>query len=288
MKLRDWGAFFLLSLLWGSSFLWIKIAVQEIGPFTLVAFRLLFAGLSMLVVVAVRRPALPPNRRQWLYLALVGLMNTAIPFVLISWGQQFIDSGVASVLNGTVPLFAMLIGHFVLADERVSWAASIGLLGGFSGVVLLVGGNGGGAESGNRLLGQLAVLAASVAYGASSVFVRKYLRGVAPTLQAFMTVAVADAAVWIAAFLVESPFQPPVLPLTWFALVWLGLLGSSLAYMLYYHLIQTIGATRTTMVTYVLPVVGVALGVVFLQELLSLQIVAGTGLILAGVYMVNR
>ncbi len=93
MKLRTWLAFILLGLVWGSSFLWIKIAVQEIGPFTLVAYRLLFGALGLLVYVAIQRPALPADRRMWLAMALLGLTNTAVPFVLISWGEQFIELG---------------------------------------------------------------------------------------------------------------------------------------------------------------------------------------------------
>jgi hypothetical protein len=106
LKIKDWLAFILLGLAWGSSFLWIKIAVQEVDPFTLVAFRLLFGILGLLAVVAINRPAWPKDRRLWLALALLGLTNTAIPFVLISWGELYIDSAVAALFYASSPVFA--------------------------------------------------------------------------------------------------------------------------------------------------------------------------------------
>ncbi len=288
MKLRAWLAFLLLGLVWGSSFFWIKIAVQEIGPFTLVAYRLLFGALGLILVVALRRPPLPPARRLWLAMAVMGLANTAIPFVLISWGEQYIDSGVASILNSTVPLFTMLIAHLFLVDERITWLKFSGLLAGFGGVVLLFSRDIAGSEGINSLLGQAAVLVAAMMYGGSSVFARRVLRPVSPILQAFVTVTVADLMVWVAVPLVEFPLELPAGALVWTSIIWLGILGSCVAYLLYFYLIQEIGSTRTTLVTYLLPVFGVALGVIFLGERLNLQLVFGTILVVAGVWLVNR
>lgn len=288
MKPREWVAFLVLGLTWGSSFLWIKIAVQEVGPFTLVAFRLLFGALGLLAVVLTRRPRLPANRQLWLAMVVLGVTNTAVPFVLISWGEQFIDSGVASILNATVPLFTMLIAHFFLHDERITRMRAFGLVVGFAGILVLFGREPGAQGAGSsRLLGELAGLAAAVSYAGSSVFARRVLRNVSPLLQATVTVAVADGLVWLAVPLVESPFRAPSTPLTWFALAWLGLLGSCLAYVLYYFLIQNVGSTRTTMVTYLLPVIGVALGVVFLGEQLSARLALGTALVIAGIWVVT-
>jgi drug/metabolite transporter (DMT)-like permease len=288
LKLRAWLAFILLGLVWGSSFFWIKIAVQEIGPFTLVAYRLLFGALGLLGFVAFQRPALPASRRLWLAMALLGLTNTAVPFVLISWGEQYIDSGVASILNSTVPLFTMLIAHLFLLDERMSWMKLLGLAVGFGGVVLLFSQDMAGGLAVNSLLGQAAVLVAALMYAGSSVFARRVLRQVSPILQAFVTVTVADVLVWFATPLVESPLEVPSGGPVWIAIIWLGILGSCVAYLLYYYLIQEIGSTRTTLVTYVLPVVGITLGVIFLGEQLNLQLAAGTILVVAGVWVVNR
>ncbi len=288
VKQREWLLFGLLGLVWGSSFLWIKIAVQEIGPVTLVAFRLLLGLVGLLAVVAARRPPLPSGRHTWATLGLLGLTNTALPFILISWGEQFIDSAVASILNGTVPLFTLVIAHLSLHDDRITPARLLGLLTGFAGVVVLVRRDLGPQALGGSLLGQLAVLAAAVSYAGSSVLARRNLRQVDPIMQAFIPLIAADAAAWLAIPWLEAPFHPPRLPLTWLALVWLGLLGSCLAYLLYFHLLHALGPTRATMVTYVFPVVGLILGVVFLGERADWHLVVGAALVAASIAVVNR
>ena len=288
MKLKEWTAFLLLAVAWGSSFLFIKIGLQEIGPFTLVGYRLLFGALGLLVVVFFRRPPRPVSRQVWLALGIMGVVNTALPFVLISWGQQFIDSGVASILNGTVPLWAMLIGHFALSDERMNWRREGGILTGVLGVILLVSGELGAGTATNAVLGQAAVLLSAVAYGGSSVFARLALREVSPIYQAFTTILVADVLVWLGVFVVEAPLAVPQLPLTWISVIWLGLLGSCLAYLLYFYLIQAVGPTRASMVTYLIPVLGVALGVTFLDERITFQLIGGSLLVGLGVWIVNR
>src|SRR4030065_768402 len=138
MRVREWGAFVLLGLLWGSSFRWIKIAVAEIGPFLLVARLLLFGLLGLSVIMLFRRQAIPRERRTLLAFLVMGGFNTALPFTLISWGETQIDSALASILNGTVPLFTIVIAHFWLQDEKINLPRSAGLLVGFVGVVVLV------------------------------------------------------------------------------------------------------------------------------------------------------
>jgi drug/metabolite transporter (DMT)-like permease len=287
MKSKDWIAFGLLGLIWGSSFLWIKVAVAEIGPFTLVGWRLLVGLVALAAVVAVRRPALPRDRRTLAALALLGITNTALPFALISWGEQSIDSAVASILNGTVPLFAMVIAHFGLRDDRMTVPRVVGLVTGFIGVVLLMSRDIGPGGVQHGVLGQVAVLVAAVLYAGSSVFARRNLRDVTPVVQAFLPLIAADAFVWTGAFLTESDGLVPRLGNTWFALVWLGLLGSCVAYLLYFGLLQSVGPTRATVVTYVFPVVGVVLGVLFLGERLDAYLGVGAALVVGGIAAVN-
>ncbi|MBI3660212.1 DMT family transporter [Candidatus Acetothermia bacterium] len=288
MKLKDWVTFIALGLVWGSSYYWIKVAVHELGPYTLVAFRLLFGTLGLLVVLFWHRPALPRDRRTWLILALIGIIHTWVPFVLISWSEQYIDSGMASILNSTVPLFTLVIARFFLQDERLERGQIVGLLIGFAGVIVLMSHDVGYKLELTYLLGKAAVLVAAVAYAGSSVFIRKMLRPVSPIVQAAASVAVANGLAWTAIPWTETPFRVPVLSETWLALAWLGLLGSCVAYLLYFYLIHAVGPTRTTMVTYVMPVVGIALGVYFMQELLSWSIAVGAVLTGLGVYVVNR
>jgi drug/metabolite transporter (DMT)-like permease len=287
LKTKDWAAFIALSLAWGSSFLWIKIGLQELGPITLVALRLLFGILGLLVVVAYNRPKFPDNRRLWGALAILGIIQTALPFLLITWGQQFIDSAVAAILNSTVPLFTMLLAHWYLQDDRLTLQRVIALLIGFFGVVvLLVRDLDGGTQS--SLLGQAAVLVAAICYAFSAVFARRNAKGVSPIVQAFVPLLVADALMWALVPLFESPLVLPSLPISWLAILWLGLIGSCIAYLLYYYLLHAIGPTRTTMVTYTFPVVGVALGVIFLNETLDINLLLGAVLVVTSIVIVNR
>lgn len=287
MKPREWAVFVALGLIWGSSFLWIKVAVQEVDAFTLVGWRLLFGTLGMVAVIALRRPPFPRNGRTWVALAVLGIINTALPFVLISWGEKSIDSAVAAVLNSTVPLFTLVIAHLFLHDERITWRKVVGLLIGFAGVLALMARDLEleGMQAG--VLGQAAVLVAALSYASASVFARRTMREISPLVQAFVPMAFADAIVWTAATQVGEPGRLPALPITWVALLWLGLLGSCVAYVLYYSLLHSVGATRAVMVTYIFPVVGVALGVLFLNELADWHLLVGGILVVASIAVVN-
>jgi drug/metabolite transporter (DMT)-like permease len=289
MKLRDWIEFTLLGLLWGSSFLWIKIGVQEIGPFVLVAVRLLIGGAALGAVLAVRRQALPGREGPWGPLLFLGIINTALPFVLISWGEKTVDSAVASVINSTVPLFVLLLAHFFLRDEPFSFTRLLGLGVGFVGVVVLAARQtaAAGADPAGWT-GYLAILLGALCYAISAVYVRRNLKGVSSHVQAFVPLISADAAVWLGAATVEAPIRLPALPATWVAVTWLGLLGSCAAYLLYFRLIHNIGATRTSVVVYVIALVGVALGVVVLGEKLDWRLAVGTVCVIAAAAIVNR
>ena len=295
MKLKEWSAFALLGLVWGSSFMWIKIAVQEIGPFTLVAFRLLFGLVGLLVIMRLQKQSFPRDRRVLLAYLFMGAFNTAIPFTLISWGETRIDSGLASILNGTVPLFTIVIAHFWLHDEKITLPRIAGLLVGFVGVVVLVSRDIGPQGLVGNLWGQVAVIGGSVCYAVAITFSRKHLRNQPPVLQSTMILLVADALLWLTVPIVrrvapgiESPLHViPVLPLTWFAIAWLGLLGSCLAYLLFFYLINSWGPTRASLVTYVFPVIGLVLGIIFLKEVVDWQLVVGPLLVVAGILVVN-
>src|SRR3989304_979136 len=293
MKTKDWLAFITLSLAWGSSFFWIKIAVQDIGPFMLVALRVLFGILGLVLVMLIRRPTRPSNWRTWRSLLILGLTNTALPFVLISWAEQYIDSAVAAILNSSVPLFTMLIAHFVLTDDRMTRQRVFGLLVGFLGVIVLTLRDLSGDVRLN-LLAQAAMLLAVLFYAGSSVFIRRNTQGISPIVQALVPLLAADAFIWAGALFAESPIRLPAMGLTWFSLIWLGLVGAWLAYLLYYYLVHSIGPPRATMVTYTFPIVGIGLGVLVLPllgypaEALDLNLIIGTVLILGSLFLVNR
>ena len=285
MRTKDWVIFLLLGGIWSSSFLWIKIAVQEVGPITLVAFRALFGLLFGIAVILVGRTSVRLSITEWKPLLILGITNVAIPFFLISWGEKTIDSAVAAILDATVPLFAIVIAHVVLHDDRITLPKILGLLIGFAGVVVLMSRDL-GAPSGS-LLGQAAVVLASVFYAGSSVYARVSTENTHGILRSAGPLVSATAVMWLAAPTLESPLHIPGQPITWIALLWLGILGSGVAFVMAYYLIHAIGPTRTTMVTYLFPLGGVILGVGFLGEELTWQLVAGAFLIIASLAVAN-
>lgn len=285
LKAKDWFIFILLGGIWSSSFLWIKIAVQEVGPLTLVAFRVLFGLIFGVLAIVVTRGAWPRDFKIWRPLLILGITNVAIPFFLISWGEQTIDSAVAAILDATVPLFAIVIAHLALHDDKMTLPKVLGLLLGFLGVVVLMSEDIG--TSPGSLLGQGAVVLASVFYAGSSVYARKSTEDAPGIVRSVGPLISSSAVMWIAAPIVEAPLRVPQLPNTWIALLWLGILGSGFAFILSYYLIHSIGPTRTTMVTYLFPLGGVILGVGFLGEHLTWQLVAGALLIIASLAVAN-
>ena len=288
MRIKEWAVFIALGLIWGTSFLWIKIALAETGPFTLVGFRLLFGFAGLLVVLAIQRPRLPRDRRTLLAFAFMGLFNTALPFILITWGETRIPSSLASILNGSVPLFTIVIAHFWLHDEKITAARLGGLVVGFIGIVVLVSGDLTPDNIHSDIWGQLAVVAASIAYAVAITFSRRHLRGQPPVLQTGMVLLIADSIIWASALAgAERPLQLPHSFLPWFAIVWLGLLGTCLAYLLFFWLINAVGPTRASLVTYVFPVVGLVLGILILHEAADWRLLAGSALIVGGIAVVN-
>jgi drug/metabolite transporter (DMT)-like permease len=286
MKSRHWLAFIILGVIWSASFLWIKIAIREMGPFTLVGYRVLFGALAGIVISLVFRSAWPHDRAAWITLIILGLTSTAIPFVLISWGEQTIDSAVASILNASVPLFTILMAHFMLKDDRMTLQRVLGLLAGFSGVVILLSKD---LQPGqhNSIIGQVAVVLAAAFYAGSTIYARKRTENVPGVLRGIIPLISASVIMWVLIPFVEAPVHMPSLPITWVALLWLGVLGSGVALILWYYLLHEIGPTRATLVTYVFPMGGVILGVVFLKESVTWQLFVGALMIVASIVVVN-
>lgn len=287
MKPKDWAAFILLGLVWGTSFLWIKIAVKEIGPLLLVSLRLLIGILGLLIYVAWTKPKIPFDRQTWFQLTILGLINNAIPYLLISWGEIYIDSAVAAILNSTAPLFTMILAHYLLTDDPMTGKRVIALLIGFAGIVVLMERDLHGALD-RGVLGQLAVLTAAVFYAISSIYARRITSDQPAAVRAIVPLIGADILIWMLTPIAEQRIVLPVLPLTWLAIIWLGLMGVSLAYILYFYLLHSVGPTRTVLVTYVFPLVGVILGVLFLGETLDWNLVAGGLMVIGGIVLVNR
>lgn len=286
MKPKHWLVFITLGLIWSSSFLWIKIGVQDIGPMALTAFRMLFGALTAVVIGIYQKVEWPRDLRTWLIFGVLGPTSLAIPIFFISWGEQTIDSAVASILNATTPLFTIVIAHFLLQDDKMTVQKILGLLIGFAGTVVLL------SEdlltsAHSSILGQAAVIVASIFYAGSAVFARKLTQHVHGTVRGAMPLITSAIFMWIVGPLAEKPFEFPSLPLTWISILWLGILGSGIAVIMLWYLIHEVGPTRASLVTYLFPVGGVILGVIFLNEHLSWQLLAGTALIILSLAVVN-
>ncbi len=289
MKTKDWLLFIFVGLIWGTSFLWIKIAVQEISPFVLVGFRTLFAALGLAVYLLFDRKSRMPWKEITPHLpvfVVLGLVNVALPWLLISWAEMHIESGVASILNATMPLWTICIAPFVIREEKITLPKLAGLTTGFIGVVILFLPSLGKGWSANSI-GQAAVLLATLCYASATIFARIKARGLNPQMQTFLQFSMSTLMVWSMTFFIEKKFTLPTLPITWVALLWLGLLGAGLAYIIYFGLLHRMGPTRLSMVTYIPPVVGVLLGIIFLGEAFHWEAIIGALLILSGISIVN-
>jgi drug/metabolite transporter (DMT)-like permease len=290
MKTKDWLLFCLVGIIWGTSFLWIKIAVQEISPVLLVGYRTLFAsiGLGLIWLFTFKNYNVRwiDVRNRLLDFSIMGAINIAFPWLLFSWAGNLIDSGTSSVLNGAMPLFTILISPIFIADDHLTLPKVIGLLTGFVGVVVLMLPSLDEGWSAS-IAGQAGVLLATIFYAAGAVFARKRSQGFPPQFQALMQLSLGSLITWVIALFFVSPILLPVQPLTWIATLWLGLIGSCLAFIIYFKLLHQIGPIRTSSVTYISPLIGVLLGILFLGEQFSWYAVIGTVFILSGVTIVN-
>lgn len=283
-SVREWVVFLALGLMWGSSYLFIKIAVADLRPFTLVALRLLVGGALLWTVMWLRRQPLPRDARTYRHLLVMGVINIAIPFALITWAEQSVTSALAAVLAAPVPLFAAVIAPLFILEEPLRANAIAGLVLGFVGVVVLTGADVGGRSD---PVGALALVAASLSYAAGAVYSRRNVRGLAPVVPATFQVTFAFLVSAALALLFERPWTATSGPQTAFAIAWLGLFGSGFAYLSVFYLLPRWGATRTTLVAYVIPIVGIVLGFLVLREPVDARVLAGAALVVGGVALVN-
>jgi drug/metabolite transporter (DMT)-like permease len=283
----DWLVFLALGFLWGSSYLFIKIGVDHgLQPFTLIMFRLAIGFTLLAAVVAYFREPLPRDPRMYGHLFVMGVVNIAIPFSLITFAEQTVSSSLASVINSAVPLFVIVIAALFLSGEQITVNRLVGLAVGFVGVAILVGldvTNLGSADT----LGELALVGATISYAIGGVYSKAHVHGLRPMIPAVFQVFFGLVVISVLAFLTEHPFAVVPAPEALFAVVWLGLLGSGLAYLSYFRILQNWGATRASMVAYLLPIYGIVLGALVLREPIAPSTLLGTALVIGGIALVN-
>ncbi len=277
---------FVLGAIWGTSFLFIKMVVAEVTPFTLVTGRLGLAALAMWLVVYVRGEKLPRKRRLWVTYAVTGLLNGALPFSLISWGEQYIPSGLAALLQATTPIFTVLFAHILTSDDRITARKLVGVFLGFAGVGLLMWPELRMGLSAS-LWSMLAIVGSSVSYAIATIFARWRLRGQPPLVSAAGQFTMGFAYILPVSFLLEQPLRIAPSGRVLVSWVTLALLGTVIAYTIYYTLLQRTSATFVTSVTYLVPINGLILGALILDEAISPVIVLSLGLVLSGVLLVR-
>ena len=288
MSASDWGRLLALSVLWGGSFFFIGVAVQDLPPLTIVVLRVGLASVALLTLGRLVGVNLPVDRRIWAAFVGMGLLNNAIPFLLIVWGQTQIASGLAAILNATTPLFTIIVAHGLTSDERMTGGRIAGVLLGLLGVAVMIGGA--AAEGlGVNVLGQLAVLAAACAYAFAGVFGRRFkTMGVSPLATATGQVTASTAMLLPIALLVDRPWTLPVPATeTVAAILGLALVSTAVAYILYFRILATTGATNLLLVTLLIPVSAILLGVVVLGETLEPKHCAGMALIALGLSAID-
>jgi drug/metabolite transporter (DMT)-like permease len=285
----DWLLFVLLGFMWGSSYLFIKIGVDAgLPPFTLISLRLLFGFILLATVVAIAREPLPRDAKTYGHLIVMGAVNIAIPFSLITWAELTVDSALAAILTAPVPLFVIVIAAIFLRDERITINRLAGLAVGFVGVAILVGFDPAAVAAGD-LTGEIALIGATLSYACGAVYARRNIHGLRPMIPAVFQVGFALTMVSILAFVFERPIEvvSRITPEALFAVVWLGIFGSGLAYLLFFRTLGRWGATRTSMVAYLLPVFGITLGALVLKEPIDTRLLVGTALVIGGIALVN-
>jgi drug/metabolite transporter (DMT)-like permease len=280
-------AFAALSLIWGASFLLIKLGVQDMSPTALVLVRSLSGTVALgVIMAAMRRPLISADWRARITpFVIMAFTNALLPWAAIAWGEQHISSGLASILNSTTTLWTAILIFWVIPSERPSLLNYVGVLIGISGVILLVLPDIATHGVSGSVLGVLAVVAAAISYAVAALYQRTKLRGMSVYQQSFGQLAVTA--------LFAIPIAAPAVPsvhLAWLsmgAVIALGVGGSGIAYLLYYYTMNTLGAVRATGVTLVVPVTAVFWGVVLLGEPLTVPTVAGMVVILAGIVLTN-
>ena len=284
----EWLLLIILSILWGGSFFFIGVAVDGLPPFTIVVLRVGLAAIALNLFVLARGLRMPTGKTLLLAFLSMGLLNNVVPFSLIVWGQTHIASGLASILNATTPFFTIIVAHFLTQDEKISKERLIGVLIGFVGVVFIIGPEA-LSDFGTNVFAQLAVLGAAIAYAFAGVFGRRFKRlGSTPLLTATGQVTASTIILLPLALIVDQPWTLPMPGWqVWGAILGLALFSTALAYLIYFRILSTAGATNLLLVTFLIPVSAILLGTLVLGEQLEAKHFAGMAFLGIGLAIID-
>jgi drug/metabolite transporter (DMT)-like permease len=288
MTPSEWGMLLALSVLWGGSFFFTGVALVELPPFTIVVLRVGLAAIILNLVTSAIGLRMLHDLRTWRAFFAMGLLNNVVPFCLIVWGQTRIASGLAAILNATTPLWTVIVAHLLTSDEKMSGNRLAGVIVGFIGVVVMIGPDA-LAGLGANVAAQLAVLAAGVSYAFAGVYGRRFKRmGIAPMLTATGQVTASTIMLLPVALIVDHPWTLPMPSLSaWGAVLGIASLSTALAYVLYFRILATAGATNLLLVTFLIPVSAILLGSLVLGERLGLSHFLGMAFIGAGLTAID-
>lgn len=285
MTRTQWLMLSALSVLWGSSFLLIKYALKGFQPFTIVLLRVAIAAVILSIILRLQGRRLPGDKKLWRDFFVIALVNNVIPFSIIMWSETQISSGLTSVLNASAPLWTVILA-LVLRSERVTWHRILGVALGFSGVVVMIGIN--SLEGlGLHILAQIGMLVATLCYALAGNYTQR-VKHIEPTVIATGQVICSSLIMLFIVAFVDRPWLQPVPPaISWFAVAGLGILGTAVAYLIYFRLLTTTGTSNALLVTFLIPINGVLLGILVLGESFAPYQVFGMALILLGLVAVD-
>jgi drug/metabolite transporter (DMT)-like permease len=288
MDRREWLALVLLSALWGGSFLFAGIQVKWLPPFTIAFLRVGLAAVILNVLVKALGRTMPAGVKVWRAFLAMGILNNAIPFCLIVWGQNYIASGLAAILNATTPIITVIVAHFTTSDEKITANRLLGVVTGFAGIVVLIG-----TEPlrglGTGVLAQLAVLLAATSYAFAGIYGRRFKRmGIEPIVTATGQVTASSLLLFPLTMLVDTPWALSMPPIeVWLAAIGSAVFSTAIGYVLYFRILATAGATNLLLVTFLIPVSAIVMGAVGLGEHLAPRHFLGLAFIGAGLAAID-
>jgi drug/metabolite transporter (DMT)-like permease len=286
MSATDWLLLIALSLLWGGSFFFGKVAVLELPPLTVAFGRVAIAAAILIVLARATGVALPATFAAWRPFAIMGLLNNAIPFVLILWGQTHIPSGLAAILNATTPLFTVLVAHAATRDERLTPSRLVGVTIGLGGVAVMIGPDL-LRDLGSNVAAQGACLLAAISYAFAGIYGRRF-RGEPALRVAAGQLVMSSLMLAPLALVLDPPWTlTPPSAAAWAALMGTAILSTALGYLIYFRVLARAGATNVLLVTFLIPVSAILLGTLILGEQLAVRHIVGMAAIAAGLAAID-
>jgi len=288
MTAMEWTMLLVLAFVWGGSFFFNSIALRELPVFTVVVSRVTLAAVILFAILRLRGERMPRDRRVWGAFFAMGLLNNVIPFSLIVWGQQHIASGVASILNASTPLFTVILAHILTSDERMTAGKLAGVLIGFIGVAVMIG-VGALNDLGVHVTAQFMCLAGAVSYAFAGIYGRRFrTMGISPMSTATGQVIASSLILLPLVMVLDRPWTLAApSPTGIAAVIGVAAISTALAYVLYFRILATAGATNLLLVTFLIPVSAILLGTLFLGEVLLPRHFAGMALIGAGLAAID-